>query len=67
MYYLGSTVLRLNSPFTIGGTQYPSKWMTVTTEADRTAVGITGVADAVRDVDRFSWNGYANNLIALRT
>jgi hypothetical protein len=57
MYYLGSTVLRLNSPFTIGGTQYPSNWLTVSTEADRTAIGITWVDDPVRADDRFYWNG----------
>ena len=57
MYYLGSTVLRLNSPFTIGGTQYPSNWLTVSTEADRTSLGITWVADPVRADDRFYWNG----------
>ena len=59
MYYLGSTVLRLNSPFTIGGTQYPSNWLTVSTEADKTAIGITWVADPVRADDRFYWNGDA--------
>lgn len=59
MYYLGSTVLRLNSPFTIGGTQYPSNWLTLSTEADRTALGITWVADPVRADDRFYWNGDA--------
>ena len=59
MYYLGSTVLRLNSPFTIGGTQYPSNWLTVSTEADRAAIGITWVADPVRADDRFYWNGDA--------
>ena len=57
MYYLGSTVLRLNSPFTIGGTQYPSNWLTVSTEADRAAIGITWVNDPVRADDRFYWNG----------
>jgi hypothetical protein len=60
MYYLGSTVLRLNSPFTIGGTQYPSNWLTVSTEADRTAIGITWVSDPVRADDRFYWNGDPN-------
>ena len=59
MYYLGSTVLRLNSPFTIGGTQYPSNWLTLSTEADRTSLGITWVADPVRADDRFYWNGDA--------
>ena len=65
MYYLGSTVLRLNSPFTIGGTQYPSNWLTVSTEADRTAIGITWVADPVRADDRFYWNGNADTPKAL--
>jgi hypothetical protein len=65
MYYLGSTVLRLNSPFTIGGTQYPSNWLTVSTEADRTSLGITWVADPVRADDRFYWNGNTDTPKAL--
>lgn len=65
MYYLGSTVLRLNSPFTIGGTQYPSNWLTVSTEADRAAIGITWIADPVRADDRFYWNGNADTPKAL--
>ena len=59
MYYLGSKALRQNSSFEIGGTQYPSNWLTVSTEADRTALGITWVADPVRADDRFYWNGDA--------
>ena len=65
MYYLGSTVLRLNSPFTIGGTQYPSNWLTVSTEADRAAIGITWIADPVRADDRLYWNGNADTPKAL--
>ena len=65
MYYLGSTVLRLNSPFTIGGTQYPSNWLTVSTEADRTSLGITWVDDPVRADDRFYWNGNTDTPKAL--
>jgi hypothetical protein len=60
MYYLGSTPLRLNSSFEISGTVYPSNWLTVSTEADRTAIGITWVADPVRADDRFYWNGDPN-------
>ena len=59
MYYLGSTVLRLNSPFTIGGTVYPSNWLQRSTEDEKTAVGITWVDDPVRADDRFYWNGDA--------
>ena len=65
MYYLGSTPLRLNSSFEISGTVYPSNWLTVSTEADRTAIGITWVADPVRADDRFYWNGDINNPKAL--
>ena len=59
MYYLGSKALRQNSSFEIGGTVYPSNWLTVSTEADRTAIGITWVDDPVRADDRFYWNGDA--------
>ena len=59
MYYLGSTPLRLNSSFEISGTVYPSNWLTVSTESDKTAIGIRWVADPVRADDRFYWNGDA--------
>jgi hypothetical protein len=59
MYYLGTKALRQNSSFEIGGTQYPSNWLTLSTEADRTSLGITWVADPVRADDRFYWNGDA--------
>ena len=61
MYYLGSTALRQNSSFEIGGTLYPSNWLQRSTEAEKTAVGITWVDDPVRADDRFYWNGDANN------
>ena len=60
MYYLGSTPLRLNSSFEISGTVYPSNWLTVSTDADKTAIGIRWVADPVRADDRFYWNGDAD-------
>ena len=60
MYYLGSTPLRLNSSFEISGTVYPSNWLTVSTEADKTAIGIRWVNDPVRADDRFYWNGDAD-------
>ena len=65
MYYLGSKALRQNSSFEIGGTVYPSNWLTVSTEEDRTAIGITWVADPVRADDRFYWNGNADTPKAL--
>ena len=59
MYYLGSTALRQNSSFEIGGTVYPSNWLQQSTEDEKTAIGITWVADPVRADDRFYWNGDA--------
>ena len=59
MYYLGSKALRQNSSFEIGGTLYPSNWLQRSTEDEKTAVGITWVADPVRADDRFYWNGDA--------
>ena len=59
MYYLGSKALRQNSSFEIGGTLYPSNWLQRSTEAEKTAVGITWVDDPIRADDRFYWNGDA--------
>ena len=57
MYYLGSTAIRQNSSFEIGGTVYPSNWLQQSTEDEKAAIGITWVADPVRADDRFYWNG----------
>jgi len=65
MYYLGSTALRQNSSFEIGGTVYPSNWLQQSTEDEKTAVGIRWVADPVRADDRFYWNGDASKPKAL--
>lgn len=59
MYYLGSTALRQNSSFEIGGTVYPSNWLQQSTEDEKIAIGITWVDDPVRADDRFYWNGDA--------
>ena len=59
MYYLGSKAIRQNSSFEIEGTLYPSNWLQRSTEAEKTAVGITWVDDPVRADDRFYWNGDA--------
>ena len=57
MYYLGSTALRQNSSFEIGGTVYPSNWLQQSTEDEKIAIGITWVDDPIRADDRFYWNG----------
>jgi len=59
MYYLESTPLRLNSSFEIGGTLYPSNWLTISTDAEKASIGIRWVNDPVRADDRFYWNGDA--------
>jgi hypothetical protein len=47
------------------GTQYPPQWLNVSTEAEKAAIGITWVADAVCADDRFYWDGDVNNPKAL--
>jgi hypothetical protein len=47
------------------GVQYGSGWLNQATEAQKLAIGITWVADAVRADDRFYWNGDINNPKAL--
>jgi len=40
---------------------YPANWLQKSTEAERTAVGITWEDDPVRADDRYYWNGDINN------
>lgn len=47
------------------GVQYGSGWLNQATEAQKLAIGITWVADAVRADDRFYWDGDINNPKAL--
>jgi hypothetical protein len=47
------------------GVQYGSGWLNQATEAQKLAIGITWVADAVRADDRFYWDGNINNPKAL--
>ena len=65
MYYLESTPLRLNSSFEIGGTLYPSNWLTISTDAEKASIGIRWVNDPVRADDRFYWNGNTDTPKAL--
>ena len=46
--------------FTLGDTQYPSNWLRLSTEADRTALGITWEDDPVRADDTYYQNGDIN-------
>ena len=65
MYKLGNLTLRIGRSFTIGDVMYPSNWLQKSTEAERTAIGITWVDDPVLADDRFYWNGDINNPKAL--
>jgi hypothetical protein len=47
------------------GVQYGSGWLNQATEEQKSAIGITWVADAVRADDRFYWDGNINNPKAL--
>jgi hypothetical protein len=47
------------------GVQYGSGWLNQATEEQKSAIGITWVADVVRADDRFYWDGNINNPKAL--
>ena len=65
MYKLGNLTLRIGRAFTHAEVQYPSNWLQLSTEAERTAIGITWEDDPVRADDRYYWNGDINNPKAL--
>lgn len=65
MYKLGNLTLRIGRSFTVGGVMYPSNWLQKSTEAEKTAIGITWVDDPVRADDRYYWDGDINNPKAL--
>ena len=65
MYKLGNLTLRIGRSFTVGDVMYPSNWLQKSTEAERTAIGITWVDDPVLADDRFYWSGDINNPKAL--
>jgi hypothetical protein len=65
MYKLNGKTLRVGRAFTVGDTQYPANWLQLSTEAERTALGIIWEDDPVRADDRFYWNGDINNPKAL--
>ena len=57
MFLLNGNPLAVDTAFTNDGIQYPANWLRLATEAEKSAIGITEVADAVRADDRFYWNG----------
>ena len=65
MYKLGNLTLRIGRSFTVSDVMYPSNWLQKSTEAERTAIGITWEDDPVRSDDRYYWDGDINNPKAL--
>jgi hypothetical protein len=65
MYKLGNLTLRIGRSFTVGDVMYPSNWLQKSTEAEKTAIGITWVDDPVRADERYYWDGDINNPKAL--
>lgn len=60
-YKLNGKTLQADRGFTHDGVQYPRNWLVKSTEAERTAIGITWEADPVRADDRYYWDGDVNN------
>jgi len=60
-YKHNGKTLQVGRSFTLGDIMYPANWLQKSTEAERTAVGITWEDDPVRADDRYYWNGDINN------
>jgi hypothetical protein len=61
MFLLNNQPLAVDTPFTANEIQYPANWLRLSSEAEKLAIGITEVADAVRADDRFYWDGNLAN------
>jgi hypothetical protein len=64
-FKLGTKTIQLDTPFTHNNLQYPSNWVRLASEEDKSAIGMTWEADAVRADDRYYWSGDINNPKAL--
>lgn len=60
MFLLNGQPLAVDTPFTANEIQYPANWLRLASAEEKSAIGITEVADAVRADDRFYWNGDIN-------
>jgi hypothetical protein len=60
MFLLNGNPLAVDTAFTNDGIQYPANWLRLATDAQKSAIGITEVADPVRADDRFYWSGDIN-------
>ena len=60
MFLLNGQPLAVDTAFTANDIQYPANWLRLSSAEEKTAIGITEVADAVRADDRFYWSGDIN-------
>jgi hypothetical protein len=62
MFLINGNPLPVGVPFVdADGNQYPANWLNLSSLEEKTAIGITEVADPVRADDRFYWDGDVNN------
>jgi hypothetical protein len=61
MFLLNNQPLAVDTPFTANEIQYPANWLRLASAEEKSAIGITEVADAVRADDRFYWDGNLAN------
>ena len=62
MFLINGNPLPVGVPFVdANGNQYPSNWLNLSSLEEKTAIGITEVADPVRADDRFYWDGNLAN------
>ena len=62
-FKLNGNPLAVDVPFTVGDINYPANWLRLSTADEKTALGITEVADAATYDNRFYWgDGTAKTL-----
>ena len=54
-YKLDGKTLPIGSPFSSNGVNYPSNWLQLSTDSEKSAIGISEVADAPSYDQRFYW------------
>ena len=63
-FLLDGKPLAVDVPFTYGDIHYPANWLRLSTADEKTAIGITEVADDPVYDSRFYWgNGTAKHLM----
>jgi len=65
MFLLNGQRLPEGTPFEHNGVQYPANFLNLSTEAEKSAIGITWENEPVRADDQFYWDGDINNPKAL--